>query len=242
MRQVTTKFGAGASARVGPVLVRIVDPGLLVEVVRVRRRGAGGSEVVPLVRLDEVLADAGAVFVHEPEVVLSASMALLRGSAVPPRCLGVVLGNALALVVHDSEIELSTGVALLGVEPELEQGSGVVASLVGRHRLVEGLCHRRKRAQDRQQQCRDQGEEFSRPVRRAHVSSAPFEPRQPVDLLSAWYMTTHQGSVHVPRRQQRRGPITSFLRYRAKAPSEDESTGDGESNQSCPYTTCRGMS
>jgi len=57
--------------------------GLLAKIL-VRRRGAGGDEFVLLVRLNEILGDASAIFVHEPEIVLSADVALLRGSAVPP--------------------------------------------------------------------------------------------------------------------------------------------------------------
>ena len=123
--------------------------------------------------------NAVAVVVHDPEDELSRGVALLRGSAIPPRRLGVVLGNALAFGVHVPEIELSPGVAPLGVNPEPSKGRGMVTSLVRRDGFFECLSCGGRRAHDRQQQCRGHGEESSRPVRRAHVSPVPFEPTGP---------------------------------------------------------------
>ena len=160
-----------------------------------------GGSAKPPHRFGVVLGNILAFGVHKPEHDLSLGETLLRSSAVPSCCLGLVLGNALAFVVHESEIELSTGVALLGVEPELEKGSGVVASLEGLPRLVEGLRHRRKHAHDHQQQCGGQGEESSLPVPFAHVPPAPVESRQPVGPLFTWYMNTYEKSAPVQRRQ-----------------------------------------
>ena len=124
---------------------------------------------------------------------------------------------------------------------EPSKGRGTVTSRVCRSGLLHGLRRGGRRPHDRQQQYPGQGEESSRPDRHAHVSSAPFESRQPVDLLSAWYINTHERSVPVLRCQPRRGPVTVSHRYRAKPPPETDPPETERSNHSCPCTTSRGM-
>ena len=58
MRQVATKFGADASARVGPVLARIADPGLLAEVADGLLASATETELVA--RIEAVAAGTSA--------------------------------------------------------------------------------------------------------------------------------------------------------------------------------------
>ena len=59
MRQVTTKFGAGASARVGPVLARIADPGLLAEVADGLLASATETELVARIESVATATSAG---------------------------------------------------------------------------------------------------------------------------------------------------------------------------------------
>ena len=59
MRQVTTKFGAGASARVGPVLARIADPELLVEVADGLLASATETELVARIEAVAAATSAG---------------------------------------------------------------------------------------------------------------------------------------------------------------------------------------
>ena len=165
---------------------------------------------------------------------------MLRGSAVPPRRLGVVLGNALAFGVHVPEIELSPGVASLGVNPEPSKGRGMVTSLVCCSGFLHGLRRSGRRAHDRQQQCRGQGEQSTRPVRRAHDSSAPFKSHQPVDLLFAWHMNAHARSAPLLRHPPRCGPIMVPHRYRAEVPSGTDQPETGRSNHSSLCPTSRG--
>ena len=59
MRQVTTKFGAGASARVGPVLARIADPELLAEVADGLLASATEPELVARIEAVAAVTSAG---------------------------------------------------------------------------------------------------------------------------------------------------------------------------------------
>ena len=59
MRQVTTKFGAGASARVGPVLARIADPELLAEVADGLLASATETELVARIEAVAAATSAG---------------------------------------------------------------------------------------------------------------------------------------------------------------------------------------
>ena len=59
MRQVTTKFGAGASARVGPVLARIADPELLAEVADGLLASATETELVARIEAVAAVTSAG---------------------------------------------------------------------------------------------------------------------------------------------------------------------------------------
>ena len=180
------------------------------------------SSTKPPYRLGVVLGNALAIVVHKPETELSIGAAKFCGPAVPPHRLGIVLGNAHAVLVPEPELVLNISVILLGVNSKPPKVRGVVILLVCRYGLFKCLRRSGKRADGRQQQCHDKCEESSRTAPRAHVSSAPFDTCQPVDLLSAWSMNTHEGSVPVPRRRPRRGPITVAHRFRAKVPSETD--------------------
>ena len=59
MRQVATKFGAGVSARVGPVLARIVDPELLAEVADGLLASATETELVARIEAVAAATSAG---------------------------------------------------------------------------------------------------------------------------------------------------------------------------------------
>ena len=59
MRQVATKFGAGASARVGPVLARIADPELLAEVADGLLASATETELVARIEAVATATSAG---------------------------------------------------------------------------------------------------------------------------------------------------------------------------------------
>ena len=59
MRQVATKFGEGAPARVGPVLARIADPGLLAEVADGLLASATETELVARIEAVAAVTSAG---------------------------------------------------------------------------------------------------------------------------------------------------------------------------------------
>ena len=64
----------------------------------------GGCQVHPHMRPKEVLGNAPAIAVHNPEVELSVSVALFGVAAILLRRLGSILRNALAEVVHVPEV------------------------------------------------------------------------------------------------------------------------------------------
>jgi hypothetical protein len=86
----------------------------MTEAVRGRSTFMRSSLAKPLGRLDIVLWDALATFVHRSEFKLGSGKSLLSRLAIPIRRLGIILRDAKASVTHNREVVLSTGVPLLG--------------------------------------------------------------------------------------------------------------------------------
>lgn len=81
---------------------------------------------IPLHRLDIVLRNAEAVFIHDPEAALGVRSPLLGGLAIPAHRRGVVLPHAGAGEVHVPELILGGRKALFGSLAIPEKGPGIV--------------------------------------------------------------------------------------------------------------------
>ena len=78
-----------------------------------KRVASGGRQIEPHMRADEVLLDAVAGGVKDPERMLGVRVALVGRLAAPAQRLGVIFGHALPFHIHRSELGLRLGLSLI---------------------------------------------------------------------------------------------------------------------------------
>src|SRR5207302_2760779 len=93
----------------------------------------------PLAGFDDIPRHALSPVIKEPKGILRATVALLRGAAVPHRRFGIILRDAASGLKHETEIGLRRGNALLGQRNEYPGGRHVVLAVEGRNALPERL-------------------------------------------------------------------------------------------------------
>src|SRR5437868_9569617 len=99
-----------------------------------------GSDIGPHVRENEVLPGSSSPLIHQPKIVLSRCVSLLRRPSVPLQCRLVVLWDTLSLRIHHSQIELCR------CDPLLRKGAkescclGIVTTVIRKLRFLNGSC------------------------------------------------------------------------------------------------------
>src|SRR6476646_2521138 len=105
--------------------------------VAIQRRG---SDIGPHVRENEVLPDAPPPLIHQPQIVLSRVVSLLRCPSVPLQCRLVVLWDTLSLGIHHSQIELRRCDTLFRKGSEESCCLGIVTTVIRKLRLLKRSC------------------------------------------------------------------------------------------------------